>query len=309
MTRLPAVSVVIPAHNASETLETLLIALVDDRERTSADLEIIVVNDGSTDRTSDVARRFTDCVLDDPRQGPAAARNSGVRQARHDVITFFDSDDLPIEGWLAQLAQAFLDPNIGFATWPAIVSQRGEPEARTWYPNRLGAEGVLALAGCFAMRRSVFAAIGGYDEELRVGENSDLCDRAVAHLTRVHQGIARLHHPGARISFGQAPSHYDELRVAAMEHLLERDQLELRDDPAKRCKLHALAAVNAARSELWSKARIHAWAALRAQPLQSDAYVRLAVALLPPLARRRWTTTNRRSRVAGPAGTPTSSTI
>ena len=96
MTNTQLVSVVIPSYNASATLDETLRSV---RSQTHRALEIIVVNDGSTDDTAEIAKRH---AAVDPRiqivaqdnGGVAAARNTGWRRARSDLIAFLDADDL-----------------------------------------------------------------------------------------------------------------------------------------------------------------------------------------------------------------------
>ncbi len=86
-------SVIIPAYNTEEFLaETIRSAL----DQTYRDYEVIVVDDGSSDETLNVARSFEPQikVLAQPNGGPASARNLGIRNSRGDYIAFLDSDDL-----------------------------------------------------------------------------------------------------------------------------------------------------------------------------------------------------------------------
>ena len=101
-----------------------------------------------------------------------------------EILAFVDSGDVPSEPWLRQIVATFQDPLVGMASWPAWVVDAAlgrEQLVRTGS----GPEGMVALATCFAMRRSIFDAVGGYDTELRCGENSDLCERAATYCLAV----------------------------------------------------------------------------------------------------------------------------
>lgn len=96
MTEAPLVSVVIPAYNAAATLDETLRSV---RSQTHRALEIIVINDGSTDDTGAIARRHAAIdgrvqVANQDNAGLAAARNAGWRRARSELIAFLDADDL-----------------------------------------------------------------------------------------------------------------------------------------------------------------------------------------------------------------------
>lgn len=125
------VSIVIPAYNAEATIDDTLRSV---RAQTHGALEIIVVDDGSTDTTLFLAKRH---AADDPRvevihqpnAGVAAARNTGLQQARSDLLAFIDADDLwaptKIERQLQALQGTAL-PRVGVVyTWTARIDSRG----------------------------------------------------------------------------------------------------------------------------------------------------------------------------------------
>ncbi len=87
----PLISVIIPAYNAGRYLGDALISVFDQDYKP---IEIIVVDDGSTDNTSEVARSFKKVIYAyQSNRWPAAARNSGLAMAHGDVIAFLDADD------------------------------------------------------------------------------------------------------------------------------------------------------------------------------------------------------------------------
>jgi glycosyltransferase involved in cell wall biosynthesis len=97
-------SVVIPAYNAERTLERVLAAV---REGADARDELIVVDDGSTDRTAEIARAAGATILEGDGQGYAGgARNLGWEHATGDVVVFLDADDIPMPGWSAGVRRA-----------------------------------------------------------------------------------------------------------------------------------------------------------------------------------------------------------
>ena len=103
----PSVSVVIPAYNAERTLGTVLAALTS--EDPGPD-EVIVVDDGSTDRTAAVAFEAGARVIEAPGGGFAGgARNAGWREARCEVVCFLDADAIPQPGWGAGLERALAE--------------------------------------------------------------------------------------------------------------------------------------------------------------------------------------------------------
>lgn len=100
-------SVVIPAYNAERTIERCLKSVL---KQTYNNIEIIVVNDGSTDSTMDILQKlikenFKLTIIDQENEGPSIARNTGIKNAHGEYIAFLDSDDI----WLANKVQKQLD--------------------------------------------------------------------------------------------------------------------------------------------------------------------------------------------------------
>jgi glycosyltransferase involved in cell wall biosynthesis len=103
------ISVIIPAFNAMSTLPACLEAL--NKQSTPPD-EIIVVDDGSDDNTSQVALAHGAKLLTQPHKGPAAARNLGISQASGAIILFTDADCEPVVNWVAEMLLPFSDPQV-----------------------------------------------------------------------------------------------------------------------------------------------------------------------------------------------------
>jgi len=170
----PRVSVVIPTYNRRDDVAR---AVESARGQSLRDLEIVVVDDGSTDDTAAVLS-----AIDDPRltvvrheanRGISAARNTGVSAARAPVLAFLDSDD----GWFPQK----LDRQLGFMDAresPVCVAgvriERGDGtkiEDRIPDPGGLGLRAVvergdICMATVMAVDRRLFDAVGPFDEAL-----------------------------------------------------------------------------------------------------------------------------------------------
>src|SRR5688572_26448842 len=107
----PLVSVIVPARDAAATLKACLAALRLQLAELEA-AELIVVDDGSNDATADIAQQHGARVVRLGGEGPAAARNAGVRSARGELLLFLDADCLPQAGCLTSLVRAFDDPTV-----------------------------------------------------------------------------------------------------------------------------------------------------------------------------------------------------
>ena len=184
-------TVVIPAHNATAFLGEALRSALD---QTFEDLEIVVVDDGSTDATAALAASFGEVVrvILQPNRGPAAARNRGIREARGRFIAFLDADDLwDAEMVSSQVAALEADPAIGLVSTNCWYTdgRRLVPVVRTAQRiahsghvyRRLVRENFIVTSTVMA-RRECLDAVGGFDEALHVSEDYDLWLR----LSRVY---------------------------------------------------------------------------------------------------------------------------
>lgn len=107
-------SVVIPLYNKADYIENTIKSILD---QTFADYEIIVVNDGSTDESEAIVRRFNDekiQIFNQKNQGVSAARNFGIEKSKGKLIAFMDADDFWLPNHLQELSDLYRDyPNCG----------------------------------------------------------------------------------------------------------------------------------------------------------------------------------------------------
>ena len=115
---MPAISVVVPVYEVERYVEACLRSIAD---QTFADLEVIVVDDGTTDRSADLARAFAERdgrfrVVSQANRGLGAARNAGLDLATGDMVMFVDSDDVLPPAALARLHATLVNSGSDFAT-------------------------------------------------------------------------------------------------------------------------------------------------------------------------------------------------
>jgi peptidoglycan/xylan/chitin deacetylase (PgdA/CDA1 family)/glycosyltransferase involved in cell wall biosynthesis len=123
--RWPGISVVVPAYNEAAGIAATVLSMV--RSSYPGDLEVIVVDDGSTDGTAAIVRdlRLPDVsVISQPNAGKPAALNRGIRQARHDLLVLVDGDTIFEPDALSHLAARFADPSIGAVSGNTKVANR-----------------------------------------------------------------------------------------------------------------------------------------------------------------------------------------
>jgi glycosyltransferase involved in cell wall biosynthesis len=185
MTALPSVSVVVPVLNGAATIGDMLNALTTQSPRPS-ELEIIVVDNGSTDRTPEIVSGYPGVeLLSESRKGPAPARNAGLRAARNDIVLHCDADTLPTRSWVAQLASCFLDRDAHLAAGktlnfpPSTPAERYLATAQLYEVESNITRPVLPFVASMNMgvRRSSALAIGGWTDEMITAEDVDFSTR------------------------------------------------------------------------------------------------------------------------------------
>lgn len=165
------VSVIIPARNEERTLPATLAQLQASDRELAALAEILVVNDGSTDRTAEVARQGGARVIDVELHNIGAVRNAGAKEATGAVLLFLDADTLLPPETLAAALRALDDGAVGGGAWVRF-------DDITWLQRMLAwmfTFGWLRIcgwaAGCFVFcRRDAFEAVGGFNEEYFAAE-------------------------------------------------------------------------------------------------------------------------------------------
>lgn len=188
------VSVIIPTYNRAQTIERAVDSAL---EQTWKVIEIIVVDDGSADRTLDVLAKYGDKirVIPQKNQGPSAARNTGIRAARGEVIAFLDSDD----SWLPEkterqvkLLQRTATAGVGCCisntrmvyTNRAATTSFALADLKPTYPEGIWRNPTEVLLTRFllfnqavAVRREVLEKAGHFRQDLRILEDYDLALR------------------------------------------------------------------------------------------------------------------------------------
>ena len=179
----PRVSVVIPTYNAATMVEQAIQSVL---AQTYRDLEIIVIDDGSTDDTENVVRPFGERVryFRQENQGVSAARNFGIKQARGEFIAFLDSDDLWAPEKLAEELPCLEgDPQLGlvYCDWAVISGQEvlhasyleTLPASSGYVFDELVQSGFILTSGV-VVRRTCLNDVGDFDKSLSIAQDYDL---------------------------------------------------------------------------------------------------------------------------------------
>lgn len=188
----PQFSIIVPAHNAQQDLPACLEAIA---RQLTPDGEVIVIDDGSTDQTAEIAVRFgVRLGRISKAGGPSAARNLGAQLSSGEILVFVDADTVPAPGAIAGLVSALAaNPEID-AVFGAYDTRPAAPQLVSQFRNLLHhfvhlqaqREASTFWTGCGAVRRDAFFRIGGFDATRRYLEDVDLGLRLKSTGGRIH---------------------------------------------------------------------------------------------------------------------------
>ncbi len=196
----PLISVIIPAYNAETWLEVCLASVLS---QTIADFEVIVVDDGSTDATAELAASAGDCrirVIRQENRGQCAALNRGVAESRGEFIKFLDADDWINPEHLAAQVAALRDcPEwVASCGWgyfridPRLVVVRKEhantdyDDPLEWLVDSLTKDEGMMGGWKWLIPRAVWERAGGWDERLSLNNDFDFSIRLLLASSGVH---------------------------------------------------------------------------------------------------------------------------
>ena len=170
----PLVSVIVPVYNGERYLEAALKSIFNQDYQP---IEIIVVDDGSTDGTADIVRLFKNVhYIYQANQGPSAAWNTGIAAAQGECIAFLDADDM----WMPQklsLQVAYLNqhPEVGFVyCHRRMIIEKGV-KPPPWYREQ---DSPGLFVSNLLARKNIFKSVGLFNSEYRFGNNSEWLARA-----------------------------------------------------------------------------------------------------------------------------------
>ena len=179
----PRVSVVVCSYNGAPTIRDCLEGL---SRLAYPNYEVIVVDDGSTDDTAAIARRYNGRLIQTENRGLANARNTGLAAATGEIVAYLDDDAYPDPEWLTYLVATFMSTSYAGVGGPNIAPPGDGPIAECVAQAPGGPVHVLVtdreaehIPGCnMAFRKSCLDAIGGFDPQFRTaGDDVDVCWR------------------------------------------------------------------------------------------------------------------------------------
>jgi GT2 family glycosyltransferase len=183
----PRISVVVCSYNGARTIRDCCEGLM---RLNYPNYEVIVVSDGSTDATAEIAEEYPFTVIRTANRGLSSARNTGMEAAAGEIIAYTDDDARPDPDWLRYLAATFMHSDFAGVGGPNLAPA-GDGWIADCVANAPGGPVHVLLSdreaehipGCnMAFRRSALKAIGGFDPQYRVaGDDVDVCWRIQQH--------------------------------------------------------------------------------------------------------------------------------
>jgi glycosyltransferase involved in cell wall biosynthesis len=177
------ISIIVPAFNEEKFLGNCLLSL---REQEFKDFEIIVVDNNSTDKTVEIAKKFGAILVSEKKQGVAFARNKGAKVAKGEVLAFTDADTILPKNWLSRIKKEFEKDKELVAFGGSCEFYSGPISARLASKFLLKPflildkffSGGFNLMGCnMAIKREAFLRVGGFNENLKLNEDVEISYR------------------------------------------------------------------------------------------------------------------------------------
>ena len=209
---MPAVTIIIPILNRATFLPDLFRQLA---AVTYEELEVILVDNGSTDGSLPMCRTFAEDapmfvrVLQQPRRGACCARNLGLQECHTEWVCFFDSDDLLTPSFLADLMPLVGDADL--LAFPTLQRADGRLRQRAFVPSASPASQLLSSTlntASMLFRTDFLRRVGGWNEELDIWQDWELGIRALMHHPRIQWTHQPYHeiclHPNSITGFSYA---------------------------------------------------------------------------------------------------------
>jgi glycosyltransferase involved in cell wall biosynthesis len=287
-------SVVLTTYNRIDVLPRAINSVLTQQD---VELELIVVNDGSTDGTASFLNGISDprvTVVNQENSGLGAARNAGIARVSGEWVSFLDDDDMGLPRWLRGL-QDLIDESTGIVCCAAEYRTREGAYVSTIVPDSMGPlyehQTGSRIAGTFAARSDLLRSVGGYEERMTCSHQSELLMRLIPPM--LAQGLRMRStdevfvicesRPATDRPMSSPAALYNGTRV-----LLEKHRDKISRHPRNFAVYNGIVGVSAARLGRWPEARRAFLAAARAEPLRSQHWLRLSAAIYPPIGRRVW---------------------
>lgn len=281
-----SVSVIIPAYNQGNTISKTLASVLP---QIKAGIEVIVVDDGSTDNTKVVIQEFDSQKVIryyyTMNRGVCAARNFGAIVSEGRYLVFLDGDDELMPNYFnsAELIILQQEPDFIFVGASFYVDSILQKDVFPTHPyGKLSEEG-LFLAGTFFVRKEVFQSLGGYDDHIRYGENTEFSIRVNSgrfSKVFINECLLRVNQVSNRRS--STPSNL----IKSINYTLIKHHAYFTKHPLAFLGYKQILAVSYLRNGDLEAGRMELWRAWLLRPNKLITLIRLILTYLPWLRRK-----------------------
>ncbi len=230
-------SIVVPAYNEEKTIAKTLHSLAE--QRTDHTFEVIVVNNNSTDNTTEEAKKFEKKlnlrIVTEPVQGIGPTKARGGAEARGDFVAVIDADTVVHSRWIDTALKYFEDPKVAAVTGPWRMT--GLPRFRAWLLKSIQKIAMIPFRLIFGdwslngmnmvMRKTMYDRVGGLDKTLSSHEDFDLAMRLRKVGKLVYADDLWVNTSGRRYKKGFINGVWEYQRVAFNVFFLKRKKTEL----------------------------------------------------------------------------------
>lgn len=270
----PSFSIIIPTYNRADSLSKTVKSIPINPE---IKYEILIVDDGSTDHTPELIKGLPGiCYLKKENGGVCSARNVGVKKSKNEWLIFLDSDDELLANSLSDFKNAILaNPSADYIQAKFDLVQEGSKTITS------GGKGMANIPGSFAIKKSAFEQVEGYDENISFAENTELMFRLESNgisKTYVDHVVLKYHQ-----SQGGGSKNLKNMRDS-LTYILFKHQMDLSNHV--RFLYHQNLGVLWMRFERFDLARYHLLNSLKCKPLKVMTLGRYFLACIPYLAKR-----------------------
>jgi glycosyltransferase involved in cell wall biosynthesis len=289
-------SVVIPTHNRAKLVER---AVTSGLAQTHRPLEVLVVDDGSTDDTEAIVRAFPPDLVryirKETNSGAAESRNRGAREARYPYLTFLDSDDEAHPDWLESMLKELAKDGVAAACCGMQNFDARGRLLRTHLPSDMGPAFDHTIArfshgGVFVLRKALFDEVGGYDASLASGQHTELAMRLIARIRADGLRISNLFRPLIRVNVhngARIRTNWNALFEGSLAALQKHPEAFAKD-PALAANYLSIAGISRARVRRFAEARRYLGMAVAKDPRKPVRWGRWLVAHLPWIREQVW---------------------
>lgn len=284
---MPFFSIIIPSYNRAHIIERAIEGVL---VQTFQDFEIIIVDDGSTDNTEGIIKKFSNDLrikyIFQKNAGVCAARNTGGKLAIGDYLIFLDSDDTVEMLWLQGFYNLAVEGhNLLSCNMKLINLDKSEvlvPALKPFKHNNMIGN---SIPGSWAIKKNIFIKVGLFDENMKFGENVEL--RFRLNQEQLNIGIVDQYNFNYYESENGGSKNLIN-KIDSNLYIIKKHILLFNNRPRLLRFYYQNIAVAYSKLGIWGNARIYFWKAYKVDVSKIKNLLRFIIALFPFIAKKIW---------------------